>query len=218
MRINLNKKGFTLIELLIVIAIIAILAAIAIPQFAQYRMRGFNASAESDARNWKNTQEAMNSTFASYGHSFGLGGGAVLPGGGLIQVGPVVQGAIAGASQTALGAGLTTDWVPQRVPAPVVQAGGLGIGIGNNVEIQSTNLVSIPDPLISDTANVQIKHREGDMEFGVDTDTTALYWCRNSIWAKRPLPQAIHPANVVDQDNYLNQGCGGNPDVTWRPL
>lgn len=63
-----DQKGFTLVELMIVVAIIGILAAIAIPQFAQYRERGFIAAMESDARNLAGAQELFfvdNSRYAS---------------------------------------------------------------------------------------------------------------------------------------------------------
>lgn len=63
-----NESGFTLIELLVVVAIIGILAAIAIPQFAAYRKRGYEAQVKSDLRNAAVAQEAnfaANSTYVN---------------------------------------------------------------------------------------------------------------------------------------------------------
>jgi len=71
------RKGFTLIELLIVIAIIAILAAIAIPQFAKYRIRAYNGAAESDLKNAKTTLEAFYTDWFTYPDQVGTSTGKV---------------------------------------------------------------------------------------------------------------------------------------------
>lgn len=63
---NRSEKGFTLIELLVVVAIIGILAAIAIPQFAEYRKRGFDSRSVSDLRNAATAEEAYFADYEKY--------------------------------------------------------------------------------------------------------------------------------------------------------
>ncbi len=45
----LQSNGFSLMELMVVIAIISLLAAIAIPNYIQYRNKGFCSQTENDA-------------------------------------------------------------------------------------------------------------------------------------------------------------------------
>ena len=67
-RVRATNHGFTLVELLVVIAIIGILSAIAMPQFAAYRRKAYDADAQANARNMATAQEAYfveNNTYTS---------------------------------------------------------------------------------------------------------------------------------------------------------
>ena len=215
-----NKQGFTLIELLIVVAIIGILAAIAIPQFAAYRIKGFNSAASSDLKNAKTAQESLFADNLTYGKSeVGVTLATVA---GTAGAGTLVVGASTAATATATGscvAGMRQD--------PVVLAGvpaGAGVGISNGVNWYSTDAVHITG-VVSPSYVMVSKHTQGNRVFASESGSTAIMFVQAAAWAGQQLavggaPAAGVPAapTSVPAIDTTVAGGGDAPGANWASL
>jgi prepilin-type N-terminal cleavage/methylation domain-containing protein len=181
-KVSKGERGFTLVELLIVVAIIGILAAIAIPQFAAYRLRSYNASSLSDMRNVKTSEEALFADWQVYGTTEA----AALPGTGTIGAGTVV-----------IGPGIPAT---PNIITTVDNLGnfrGLQIATGNRISVvASTDAAGA-------SFTVAAKHNLGDAVFGGDSDSTATYVAADGALAACTLGTCIVGADLAGGEEQV---------------
>ena len=184
-KLHKDSKGFTLIELMIVVAIIGILAAIAIPQFAAYRMRAYNSSAVSDLKNLQTSEAAFFSDWQGYGQTVAaVPNAAIGANSGILLTGP-------GGAATLIG-----DFINNAGRT-------LQIGLGNGVGI-----IANTDATLASFTGIS-KHTQGDTYWAADGDVTATFFENVPGSNGTALVIGDGIASTTNDDLTGNNGPGG---------